>query len=143
MNALWPTNIRYLASLCYSFQVISDKYFPALPLLTYADEIIAGLKSSPLWRYVEKVQLKVNMCVQILQDPSTETFSKQLLDIGKGKLTTDETGCIKLPTDFCTIVHSLDDFIDQIFPDVYRQYTDQEWLAERAVLAAKMWTSKD
>jgi hypothetical protein len=29
-------------------------------------------------------------------------FSKQLLDIGDGKITTDETGCIKLPTDFCT-----------------------------------------
>jgi hypothetical protein len=27
-----------------------------------------------------------------------ERFSKQLLDIGDGKVTTDETGCIKLPT---------------------------------------------
>ena len=31
-------------------------------------------------------------------------FSKQLLDIGDGKVTTNEMGCIKLPTDFCTII---------------------------------------
>jgi hypothetical protein len=64
-------------------------------------------------------------------------FSKQLLDIGDGKVTTDETGCIKLPTDFCTIIDSKDALIDQIFPNVYRQHTNHEWLAERAILATK------
>jgi hypothetical protein len=39
----------------------------------------------------------------MLQDPSAETFSKHMLDIGDGKVTTDETGCIKLPINFCTI----------------------------------------
>jgi hypothetical protein len=43
----------------------------------------------------------------------------------------------KLPTDFCTIVDSQDAQIDQIFPNVHRKYTNQEWLAERAILAAK------
>jgi hypothetical protein len=64
-------------------------------------------------------------------------FSKQLLDIGDGNVTTDETGCIKLPTDFCTIIDSQDALIDQIFPNVHRQYTNHEWLAERAILTAK------
>ncbi|CAG9840969.1 unnamed protein product [Diabrotica balteata] len=81
---------------------------PVIPRSTYADEINASLKSSPFWRNVEKVQLKVNMRVQMLQDPSAETFSKQLLDIGDGKVATDETGYIKLPTDFCTIADSQD-----------------------------------
>lgn len=49
---------------------------PVIPRSTYANKIIACLKSSPLWRYVEKVQLKVYMHVQILQGPSAETFSK-------------------------------------------------------------------
>ena len=48
-----------------------------------------------------------------------------------------KTGCIKLPTDFYTIIHSQDDIIDQILPDVRRLYTNHEWLAERAILAAK------
>lgn len=69
---------------------------PVIPRSTYADEINACLKSSPLWRNVEKVQLRVNMRVQMLQDPSAETFSKQLLDIGDGKVAVYEnTGCIK------------------------------------------------
>jgi hypothetical protein len=62
-------------------------------------------------------------------------FSKQLLDIDDGKITTDETGCI--PNDFCTIIDSYDAFIDQIFPNLHRQYTNHEWLAERAILIAK------
>jgi hypothetical protein len=92
---------------------------PVIPRSTYADEINACLKSSPLWRNVEKLQLKVNMRVQMLRDPSAETLSKQLLDIGDGKVAVDETGCIKLPTDFCTIIESQDALIDQIFPDVH------------------------
>lgn len=49
-----------------------------IPRSTYADEINACLKSSRLWRNVEKVQLAVNMRVQMLQYLSAETFSKQL-----------------------------------------------------------------
>ncbi|XP_015185694.1 PREDICTED: ATP-dependent DNA helicase PIF1-like [Polistes dominula] len=84
--------------------VLSGDFRQTLPVITrstYADEINACLKSSPLWRNVEKVQLKVNMRVQMLQDPSAETFSKQLLDIGDGKVTINETGCIQqlLPGD--------------------------------------------
>jgi hypothetical protein len=60
-----------------------------------------------------------------------------LLDIGDGKVTTDETECIKLTTDFCTIIDSQDAFIDQIFSNIHRQYTNHEWLAERTILAAK------
>nr|XP_042903716.1 ATP-dependent DNA helicase PIF1-like [Parasteatoda tepidariorum] len=62
---------------------------PVIPRSKYADGINAYLKSSPLRRNVEKVQLKVNMRVQMLQDPSAETFSKQLLYIGDGKVTKD------------------------------------------------------
>jgi ATP-dependent DNA helicase PIF1 len=60
-----------------------------------------------------------------------------LLDIGDGKVTMDETGCLRLPTDFCTIIDSQDALIDQIFLKVHRQYTNYEWLAEKSILAAK------
>ncbi|GBP04742.1 ATP-dependent DNA helicase PIF1 [Eumeta japonica] len=89
---------------------------PVIPRSTYADEINACLKSSPLWRNVEKLQLKINMRVQMLQDPSAETFSKQLLDIGDGKVAIDETGYVKLPTDFCTIADSQDTSLNKYFP---------------------------
>ena len=78
------------------------------------------------------------MRVQMLQDPSTDTFSKELLDIGDGKVNFHEnTGCIKLPTDFCTIVDSQNAVIDRIFPEVRTKFTNHVWLAERFILAAK------
>jgi hypothetical protein len=64
-------------------------------------------------------------------------FSKQLLDIGDGKVITNETGYIQLPTHFCTIINSQDALINQIFLNVHRQYTNHEWLAERAIFTAK------
>jgi hypothetical protein len=60
-----------------------------------------------------------------------------LLDIDDGKVTTDETGCIKLLTDLYTIIDSQDALIDQMLPNVHRQNTNHEWLAEKAILAAK------
>jgi hypothetical protein len=45
-------------------------------------------------------------------------FSKQLLDIGDGKVIIDETGFIKLPTDFCKIIYSQDALI--IFPNDFK-----------------------
>jgi ATP-dependent DNA helicase PIF1 len=39
--------------------------------------------------------------------------------------------------DFCIIINSQDALIDQIFPNVHRKNTNHEWLAERAILAAK------
>jgi hypothetical protein len=59
-------------------------------------------------------------------------FLKQLLDIGDGKFTTDETGCIQLLTDFCAIIDSEDALIDQIFRNVHRKNTNHECLTERA-----------
>jgi hypothetical protein len=53
------------------------------------------------------------------------------------KVTTNETGCIKLPTDFCTIIYSQDALNDQIFLNVHRQYTNHEWLAEKAIFVAQ------
>jgi len=78
------------------------------------------------------------MRVQMLQDPSAETFSKQLLDIGDRKFVVHKnTGCIKLQTDFCTIIDSQNTLMDHIFFDVHTQYENHKWLAERAILAAK------
>ena len=71
----------------------------------------------------------------MLQDLSAETFSKQRLDIANGM--NIETRCIKLPSDFCRIIHSQNDLTNQIFPTIHRQCTNHEWLAETAILAAK------
>jgi hypothetical protein len=65
-------------------------------------------------------------CNSIKKKAACGSFLKELLDIGDGKVTTDKTGCIKLPTDFCAIIDSQDALIDQIFPNVHGQYTNHE-----------------
>ncbi|GFV78485.1 ATP-dependent DNA helicase [Trichonephila clavipes] len=59
---------------------------PVIPRSTPADGLNACLKSSVLWRYVEKISLNTNMRVQLQQDESSERFAKQLLDIENGKM---------------------------------------------------------
>lgn len=78
------------------------------------------------------------MRVQLLNDPSTDLFSKQLLDIGNGKMKIDDsTGLITLPINFCTIVQSKEELIQSVFPNILREYTNLDWLSERAILAPK------
>lgn len=111
---------------------------PVIPRSTYADEINACLKSSILWRSVQKLKLTINMRVHILNDPSAAQFSAQLLDIGNGTMIVNPlTQTIKLANDFGTHVASRDDLIANIFPNLHENYTNHDWLSERAILAAK------
>jgi hypothetical protein len=111
---------------------------PVLPRSTPADELNACLKSSFLWRHVQKLTLKTNMRVQLQHDASAECFAKQLLDIGNGKMAIDEsTKCITLPTDFCKITSTRDELIEKVFPNIAHHYKNHQWLTERAILAAK------
>ena len=100
---------------------------------------VQRMPSSSLWRNVERLQLKVNMRVQMFQDPSPETFSKELLDIGDGKVRPlAETRRIKIPSDFSTIVNSQHALSHR--PDIYRhtqKYTNRECWSERAISYAQ------
>ncbi|GFV26559.1 ATP-dependent DNA helicase [Trichonephila clavipes] len=82
------------------------------------------------------------MRVQLQQDESSERFAKQLLDIGNGKMeiVCDEsthTHCITLPENFCHIVKSTDELIAKVFPNLSQNYKNNQWVSERAILAAK------
>lgn len=111
---------------------------PVIPRSTYADEINACLKSSILWRSVHTLRLTINMRVTLQNDLSAEVFSKQLLDIGNGKIGFHEnTQLIKLPENFCNIVDSKNALIESVFPNIRDNYRNYQWLSERAILAAK------
>lgn len=65
-------------------------------------------------------------------------FTNQLLEIGNGQIAVDNaTGLISLPTNFCVVNESKEDLIPSVYPDIVRNYTDHQWLSERAILAAK------
>ncbi|XP_073955775.1 uncharacterized protein isoform X1 [Choristoneura fumiferana] len=111
---------------------------PVIPRSTVADELNACLKSSYLWRHVKTLQLTTNMRVLLQQDQTAIVFSKQLLDIGNGKVTVDtSTGLITFPTDFCHFTDSKEELIQRVFPDIKQLYNNHNWLSERAILAAK------
>ncbi|GFY26457.1 ATP-dependent DNA helicase PIF1 [Trichonephila clavipes] len=74
---------------------------PIIPRSTPADELHACLKSSVLWRHLQKLTLKTSMRVQLQRDASAGNFAKQLMDIGNGRMEIDEsTQCITLPANF-------------------------------------------
>ncbi|XP_017484852.1 PREDICTED: uncharacterized protein LOC108373467, partial [Rhagoletis zephyria] len=111
---------------------------PVIPRSTPADELNACLKASHLWNYVEKITLTTNMRVHLLQDTSAQIFSKQLLDIGNGKVHIDRTtNEISFPSNFCQVQQSIQDVIDRVFPNLTINYRNPEWLRERAILAPK------
>ncbi|GFV16612.1 ATP-dependent DNA helicase [Trichonephila clavipes] len=111
---------------------------PIIPRSTPADELHACLKSSVLWRHLQKLTLKTNMRVQLQRDASVGNFAKQLMDIGNGRMEIDEsTQCITLPANFCKITESIDELVQKVFPNIAQIYKNHQWLSTRAILAAK------
>ena len=111
---------------------------PVIPRSTPADELNACLKSSSLWTHVQTLTLSTNMRVQLQNDASAERFTKQLLDIGNGRIPINETTkLITFPPDFCHLKESKRDMIRDVFPTIARNHKNHQWLSERAILAAK------
>lgn len=110
---------------------------PVIPRSTPADEINACLKSSSFWRYVKTIKLTINMRIAIHNDTSANDFSKQLLDIGNGRIPANPTtGLIRFPENFCKLTQSSNELIGKVFPDIVQNLKYLNWLSERAILAA-------
>ncbi|XP_037928494.1 uncharacterized protein LOC119662912 [Teleopsis dalmanni] len=119
-------------------KVVFGQTLPVIPRSTYADEINACLKSSILWRSVHILRITENMRVGLQRDLAAELFAKQLLNIVNGNASLQEnTHFIKLPENICKIVNSKEELIESVFPHIYQNYQNHQWLQSRAILAAK------
>ncbi|XP_017470385.1 PREDICTED: uncharacterized protein LOC108362062 [Rhagoletis zephyria] len=111
---------------------------PVIPRSTPADELKACLKTSHLWRHVKTLTLKTNLRVYLQNYASADEFSRQLLKIGNGQIPIDAaTGLITLPDNFCNFAHTKQELVSSVFPNIAQNYQNHNWLAERAILAAK------
>ncbi|XP_062817742.1 uncharacterized protein LOC134293597 [Anolis carolinensis] len=82
--------------------------------------------------------LQTNLRVQLQGDANAQPFAEKLLQIGEGTFPTDLTlGEIHFPNDFCTIVTSVGELIDKVYPNISENFKQHSWLCERAILAAK------
>jgi len=110
---------------------------PVIPRSTPADELNACLKASSLWRFVKTLTLRTNMRAQLTGDPSSPQFSAQLLLVGDGKAPTEQDGLVRFPSNFCTVVPSIQQLAAKVFPRLQQNFNNPQWLCERAILAPK------
>ena len=84
---------------------------------------------------MNRYSLNTNMRVQLSGDKEAGHFSQQLLQVGNGLLTSTDDGQVKLP--FGKAVEDISQLMAKVFPNLDFHYQDQDWLAERAILAPK------
>ncbi|KAJ8891306.1 hypothetical protein PR048_010822, partial [Dryococelus australis] len=73
------------------------------------------LPASVLWKHVKILNLSKNMRVELQNYRSGKIFSKQLIDIGNGKIPSDVlSGCITFPDNFCQFTESTTKLIQKV-----------------------------
>uniref|UniRef100_A0A0L8HAK1 ATP-dependent DNA helicase n=2 Tax=Octopus bimaculoides TaxID=37653 RepID=A0A0L8HAK1_OCTBM len=109
---------------------------PLIPKGTRADEVMACLKSSPLWDHVVTLKLESNMRVRLNEDPSSEDFARDILLLGNGEVPEDGNEDVDI-SNICTIASTIQSLQAQVFPGLEVKNGDLDWLCQRAILAPK------
>lgn len=110
---------------------------PVVPRGTRADEVNACIKSSFLWSCIRTLQLRINMRVHLSKDPTADTFSSTLIQIGNGEFEHSDSQ-IQIPSTLCELVDNFTALRDRIYPDLQTIETKTpEWFKERAILSPR------
>ncbi|GBL92508.1 hypothetical protein AVEN_174766-1 [Araneus ventricosus] len=66
---------------------------------------------------------------------NAQLFSNRLLEIGEGRLSVQSSDKIKFPPEFCNLVSSIEDLIDEVYFNISQNFADLSWSCERTILA--------
>ena len=91
---------------------------PVVPRGTPADELDACIKSSYLWGNIKVLRLKTNMRVRLSGNNEARKFAANLLRVGNGTVPADEEGRIELSFLGTNIVHTQEELITAIYPNL-------------------------
>ncbi|XP_038075107.1 uncharacterized protein LOC119742920 [Patiria miniata] len=123
--------------------VLAGDFRQILPVVRHGTRGIivnATLKRSPLWQHVQVLSLTTNMRVHLTQCADSNDFSKFLLQIGNGSFPTVHDNTIAIPSHIASSTQKVQDLIDHVFPDISDNYTNNNWISSRTILAT---TNKD
>ncbi|XP_055880684.1 uncharacterized protein LOC106057028 isoform X2 [Biomphalaria glabrata] len=102
---------------------------PVIPGSTVSQQFNACIKASFLWNECQEETLTTNMRVQ-----NNQQFSEHLLNIGDGEINRKDE-MISFPSWFCCLVQSVEDLISKVYPNISKNFKNNEWLSKRAILA--------
>ena len=124
--------------------VLSGDFRQVLPVVRRAGRaqiVQSCINRSHLWQYVETHHLKTNERVKRNANKSNrkrlKAFADMLEKIGDGKYPVAEdlgSDMIQIPDPWLSKSVTLEQFIDEAFPDLHGQCTDQDYLKGRAIL---------
>jgi hypothetical protein len=108
---------------------------PVIPKGIRQEIVGACLTRSPIWRKVKRLELSENM--RLSNAPQDREFATWLLEIGEGKHTTPEQ-TITLPPQMSCTENTLQSLLDYVYPPpTPEQPHDDEFFAQRAILASR------
>ena len=125
---------------------------PVMPWATKQEVVSACLKTSELWHNIKVYHLTINerakqnqfFWTRVLHpmehQQDSSDFANTLEEIGDGRYPIhNELGpdMIRIPTDWLSKSETIDDFIEEAFPDFKNQYRHNHYLRNRAILTPR------
>ena len=108
---------------------------PVIPRGSRGEIVNACLSRSYLWDHAKVTSFKRNMRVEM--KGKDEVYAKLLLDVGNGDIATNpDLGeeMLKLPEDLFLDSNSIEDLIDNVFPNMSTEFNNVAWIKGRAIL---------
>jgi hypothetical protein len=112
-----------------------QQILPVVPKGSRESIVNVCLKRSFLWRHIQELKLKTNMCLD--QNPANRAYGEWLLQIGSGSLG-NPGGKVKFPESMKCPSNTVNGLLDAIYPNLHVPGTsNDQWLLDRTILCPR------